>query len=101
MRKFLLLFCIFITACVTNSQQKSAIEVRSEIVTTVKSNQELAREILLDIGIAERYDFYLGNSVDITIPASTKNSEFRAWLQGVLVREAGWKHIEDKYITQI
>lgn len=97
----LLIFSIFVTACIANSQQQPSQKVTSEIESTAKYKKELARQVLSEIGIAKRYDLYLSNSIDLTIPASTNNGKLREWLQGVLAKEAGWKHIEAQYITSL
>jgi hypothetical protein len=99
--RLLLVFCIFVTACAANSQQKISEKVQLKVKNTAESKKILAREVLSEIGVAKQYDIYLNNSIDITIPASTNNDKLRKWLQSVLAREAGWKHIEDKYIMQL
>lgn len=95
--KFLLAFCIFLAACSANSQPEPSKEVQSEIVNTAESKQKLAKYVLSEIGIAEQYDLYLGNIVEAVSPST--NPKFNTWLQGVFVREAGWKHVESKYIA--
>jgi hypothetical protein len=99
--RLLLIFYIFVTTCAANSQQKISEKVQSKVENTAESKKTLAREVLSEIGIAKQYDIYLDNSIDMTILASTNNDKLRKWLQSVLAREAGWKYIEDKYITQL
>jgi len=50
----------------------------------------------------KRYDLYLTNSVDAVIsPEMVNNSKFVSWLQGLFVQQAGWKYVENIYITQL
>lgn len=98
----LLVFCISLIGCVVNSQQISSKEVGSEMVAMADSKQVLARDVLSEIGMPERYNLYLGNSVDIALsPETASNNKFIAWMQSLFVEEAGWSHIEDQYITQL
>lgn len=98
----LLVFCILLIGCVANSQQTSSEEVRSEMVTTLKSKQDLARAVLSEAGTPKRYDLYLSNSVDISVnPETAKNDKFMAWIQALFVQEAGWNYIEAKYVAQL
>lgn len=98
---FLIIFSILVTACLANSQQQTPQKVRAKIESTTTSKKELARQVISEAGIAKKYDLYLNNIVDITISPSTNNDQFREWLQGVLAKEAGWKHIEAQYITSL
>jgi hypothetical protein len=93
--KLALILFALLTACVANSQQSLPTKVNSETL----SKHELAKEVLTSTGVAEKYNLYLGNSLDISLP-STK-PKFRQWMQEVLVREAGWVKIEDKYIARL
>jgi hypothetical protein len=97
--KLTLVFLVLLTACVANSQQGLTTKVNSEILSKTQSKHELAKEVLTSAGIAEKYNLYLGNSLDMSLP-STK-PKFRQWMQGVLTREAGWTKIEDKYIARL
>jgi hypothetical protein len=99
--RLLLFFCIFVTGCTANSQQKLSEKAQSKVEITAESKKKLAKEVLSEIEIAKQYDLYLNNSIDITISASRKNEKLRKWLQSVLAKEAGWKHIENQYITQL
>jgi Uncharacterized protein conserved in bacteria (DUF2059) len=97
----LLVFCIFVTACVPNFQQEATSKVIAEKSNMSTAKRQLAKEVLAETGIAEEYDLHFNNITDITFPASMTNERFRNWLQGVLTQEAGWKHIEDQYITKL
>ncbi|UBF27905.1 DUF2059 domain-containing protein [Kovacikia minuta CCNUW1] len=90
-----------LTTCAATSQQKTSKEVSENPVTKIQSRRELAREVLRETGISQKYNLYLGNSVDLGLPFSTRNSKYREWLQAVLAREAGWAKIEDKYIARL
>ncbi|WP_427158463.1 DUF2059 domain-containing protein [Aliinostoc sp. HNIBRCY26] len=97
-----IIFSIFVSACIAHSQQQPSQKVRSEREnTTTTSKKELAKQVLSEAGIAQKYDLYLNNSVDITISPSTSNDQFRVWLVGILAKEAGWQKIENQYITSL
>ncbi|MEX0271904.1 DUF2059 domain-containing protein [Leptolyngbyaceae cyanobacterium UHCC 1019] len=97
--RWLLVVCIGLAACTANSQPEP-FQQSSAIGNTVQSKSELARAVLSEIGIAQHYDLYLGNSVDITVAPFTR-PKFHAWLQGILAQQAGWKYAESKYIVRL
>jgi hypothetical protein len=70
-----------------------------DLPATVKLKQELAQQLLLDIGIAEQYDRYLNNSVDLAVAAP--QPKFRQWLQGLLAQKAGWRYAQPTYVAQL
>jgi hypothetical protein len=92
--KVLLTSYFFLVACTANSQQiersEASKEARSEIVATAKSKQELAREVLAEMGIAQRYDLHFISIVDMAVGLTSK-PKFQAWLHQVIVQGAGWK----------
>jgi hypothetical protein len=92
--------CIILAACTANSQPKPS-EQSPAIGNVAQSKQELAQAVLSEIGIAQRYDQNLGNIVDIVVPSATNKPKFHAWMQGVLAREAGWKHAESSYLARL
>lgn len=99
---FLFLFFMLLVGCLTNSQQISSREIRSGMLTTSKSKEDLAIAVLSEAEISKRYDLYLGNSVDIVVPSEiTRNKKFMNWIQALFVREAGWDYIEAKYAAQL
>jgi hypothetical protein len=81
----LLVSCLFLVGCTA---------------TPAKSKQELAREILTEIGIAQKYDMHFASIIDMTVAPAFK-PKFDAWLQGILVQGAGWKHVEAQYIARL
>ncbi len=98
--KWLLGVCTILAACTANSQPDPS-KPSPAIGNVVQSKQELARAVLSEIGIAQQYDRYLGNIVDITVAPANYKPKFHTWMQGVLAREAGWKHAESKYLTRL
>lgn len=98
----LFVFCILLTGCVAHSQQAPSTVVPSEIATPIQSKQELVKAVLAEAKIAEQYDRYLSSSVDLALnPETAKNAKFVAWMEALVVREAGWKYIEAKYVAQL
>lgn len=98
----LLLFCLFVVGCVTQSQRVSLGETRPEMVMTAKAKDDLVMAVLSEAQISNRYDLYLGNSIDMALPPeTTSNVRIMNWIQALFVKEAGWSHIEDQYTTQL
>lgn len=98
----LLVFCILLTGYVANGHQELLAKESSDISSSIQNKLKLARTVLLEAGIDKKYDLYLGNGIDLALnPEASKKPKFVAWMEGVLVREAGWKFIEDKYLTQM
>ncbi|HAZ45217.1 MAG TPA: hypothetical protein DDW76_37705 [Cyanobacteria bacterium UBA11369] len=97
-----LVFCILLAGCVDNNQRAFYKQVYSEMAATSTAKQELAKAVLLEAEIGNKYDLYLGNSIDMAVaPETEKKAKFVAWMQALLVREAGWKYVEGKYIDQL
>jgi hypothetical protein len=103
--KVLLASCFSLAACTASSQQVTQVEAskeaRSEVVAATKSKQELAREVLAEIGIAQRYDLHFMGIADMSVGPLTSKSKFYAWLHQLMVQGAGWKHAEAKYIARL
>jgi hypothetical protein len=98
----LLIVFVLFTGCVANSQQAISITTKVAEVKSPPSKQALARAVLAEAGMANQYDLYLGNSLDLAVPSETaKNAKFMAWMQNLLVQEAGWNYVESQYIGQL
>lgn len=98
----LLLFCLLVVSCVTHSQQASLGETHPDMVITAKAKEDLVMAVLSEAKTPNRYDLYLGNSIDIALPPeTTSNVRFMNWIQALFAKEAGWSHIEDQYTTQL
>lgn len=72
----------------------------SPITTLLNSKRQLARELLVELGIGKQYDLYFWNSVDIAYGTGTR-TKFSEWLQQTLARVAGWKHVESQYVSRL
>ena len=99
--RFLLVTCFFITACSAYANKETSKPTHREPSATTQSKEKLVKEVLVKLGIDQQYDLYLNNSIDMAIPASKGTDRWREWLQDVVKEEAGWKHIEDQYISQL
>lgn len=98
----ILVVSLLLVTGIAYSQQPSSEGVHAEQVTSSNSNQELARAILTETGIARRYDLYLANSIDLAIsPEMARNPQFVTWLNELTVQEAGWSHVEAQYIDRL
>ncbi|MBW4619638.1 MAG: DUF2059 domain-containing protein [Cyanosarcina radialis HA8281-LM2] len=97
----LLTLCILLASCAVDPQQETSPEVGLETVVTSQSKKELAREVLLEIGIAKRYNLYLSNSIDLGLADTSSHAKLREWLHEIMVREAGWAKIEEQYVARL
>lgn len=99
--KLILVSCILLTTCAATPQQKPIKDVPANPVTSLQSKRELAKQVLKEVGVSERYNLYLANVTDMAIPPHVQSSQFREWLRGVLVQEAGWAKVESQYIARL
>jgi len=98
----ILVVSLLVVTGVAYSQQTSLERAKAEHPAPANANQELDRAILSETGIAERYDLYLGNALDLAIsPEMARNPQFVTWLNDLTVQEAGWQHVEAQYIDRL
>ncbi len=71
------------------------------IATPDTTQQSLANAVLREAGIPRRYDLYLGNAIDMALVAPRPQEKLAAWLQSLLRREAGWRHVEAMYVSRL
>ena len=109
---FLLMLGIALTGCMANFQQALSAKAASEQASPSQSQpaqarpdfakQELARALLSEAGIAKQYNLHLGAGIDMALsPETVKKTKFVAWLESLLVQEAGWKYAENTYAAQL
>jgi hypothetical protein len=119
---FLLMLGIALAGCIANFQQTLSAKAASAQASPRQSQpvqsqpapakpaqprpdlakQELARAILSEAGIAKQYNLHLGVGIDMALsPETAKKTKFVAWLESLLVREAGWKYAENTYAAQL
>lgn len=86
----LVIGCVFFISCAAHSQNIAALPTKRELV----------KSVLADTGISQRYDLYLGNSIDMAMtPETPNNSKLMAWLKLFVQKEAGWNYAESAYVT--
>ncbi|MBL1176581.1 DUF2059 domain-containing protein [Pantanalinema sp. GBBB05] len=102
--KFLALFlviCItFFTAYIANSQQLPFDE--NQFRTSAKEiyKSELASELLIETGIAKRYNMHFDHLMGVLI-GNGKDSKLYTRFRGMFVREIGWEHFKDAYAARL
>jgi Ca2+-binding EF-hand superfamily protein len=97
----LLVVCFtFLTVYVANSQQLLLVEEQSKTSTIETSKYKLASEVLLEIGIAKRYDMHFDHLMSMLIGKSDDFKLF-ARFRKMFVREIGWKHFKDAYAARL
>lgn len=78
-----------------NSQQAP-----TSTTVPIKSKKQLARELLVELGIGKQYDLSFWNSVDLAYGTGTR-TKFSEWLQQMLAKAAGWKYVESQYVARL
>ncbi len=64
------------------------------------TKRQLIAAILQEMGIAKRYDLYLGNAIDLAV-FPNQSIQFIDWLNSVLVERAGWKTVALTYTRRL
>ena len=89
--------CLFAYPAIAYAEQ----DVPAPITVTAKSKKQLARDLLVELGMGKQYDLYLWNSVDISTGTGGERTKFSLWLQKTLARVAGWKYVESQYVARL
>lgn len=102
--KFLVLLLVVCITCFTayiaNSQQLPLDENLSETSGRETYKFELASELLLEIGIAKRYDMHFDHLIGALI-GNGNDFELYARFREMFVRETGWEHFKDAYVARL
>jgi hypothetical protein len=86
----LLVVGILLTGYVANGYQKLSAKGSSGMSSSIQNKFKLARTVLSEAGIDQKYDLYLGNGIDLALnPETSKKPKFVKWMEGILVKEAG------------
>jgi hypothetical protein len=97
----LLILCFtFFTVYAANSQQLPLVEYQSKTSAREPSKYKLANDVLLDIGIAKRYDMHFDHLMGTLIG---KGDDFNLYtrFRKMFVREIGWTHFKDAYVERL
>ncbi|OYQ62472.1 hypothetical protein B9G53_21990 [Pseudanabaena sp. SR411] len=97
---FLLFGCMSLSAYTAIANAETSQDSPTPITVTLKSKKQLAKEILVELGIGKQYDLYFWNSVDISTGNGSR-TKFSSWLQKTLARVAGWKYVESQYVARL
>ena len=81
---------------VAYAETSSDLRSPSSNTTATKSKKQLTQEVLVELGIGEKYDLHLKSVVDMAIGANSK-PQFRTWLHSTLTKFTGWKYVEFEY----
>ena len=97
----LLVICITsFTGYIANSQQLPLDENQSQTSARDTYKSDLASELLLEIGIAKRYDMHFDHLLG-TIIGNGTDFELYARFRGMFIREIGWEHFKDAYAARL
>lgn len=70
--------------------------------TSSLPTQQLAKAVLAEAGIGDRYNSYLGTAIEMGTASGTgQETKLMAWLRSLLVKEAGWQFAEPVYVNQL
>jgi hypothetical protein len=97
----LIVFCFtFLAVNVAHSQQLPLVEAHKTSAAET-SKHKLATEVLLEIGIAKRYDMHFDHSMGTLIIGNGSDLKLLARFRKMFVRELGWKHFKDAYAARL
>jgi len=99
--RLLLVVCFtFCTVYVANSQQLTLVEYQSKISPSETSKYKLATKVLIELGIAGRYDMHFDHVIGSLIG---KSDDFKLYtrFRKMFVREIGWKYFKDTYAARL
>ncbi|GBO56604.1 hypothetical protein APA_4939 [Pseudanabaena sp. lw0831] len=88
--------CLFAYPAIAYAEQ----DVTAPITVTTKSKKQLARELLVELGIGKQYDLYFWNSVDLAYGTGTR-TKVSEWMQKTLAQVAGWRYVESQYVARL
>ena len=88
--------CLFAYPAIAYAEQ----DVPAPITVTAKSKKQLARELLVELGIGKQYDLYFWNSVDLAYGTGTR-TKVSEWMQKTLAQVAGWRYVESQYVARL
>ena len=96
-------FCLVLA--IAHLQPAAAIEpVTPEPISTETAQsmtkRQLATAVLQELGVAKRYDLYVGNAVDLAT-SPTQSQRFVDWLTSIMAERGGWKTVSLKYSRRL
>ena len=97
---FLLFGCMSLSPYTVIANAETSQDSPTPITVPLKSKKQLAKEILVELGIGKQYDLYFWNSVDISTGSGSR-TKFSSWLQKTLAQVAGWKYVEAQYVARL
>lgn len=65
-----------------------------------QAKRDLARSLLTELAIDQRYNLYAGNAIDLATSPGQK-APFLNWLKALLIQNAGWHTIQSHYLRAI
>ena len=96
----LLFVCMSLSAYPAIANAETSQDSPTSITVPLKSKKQLAKEVLVELGIGKQYDLYFWNSADISTGNGSR-TKFSSWIQKTLARVAGWKYVESQYVARL
>jgi hypothetical protein len=75
------------------------IVLATQVIAEPSDKRSLAKTVLVDLGVAERFDVYLTRGADQTAGGPVRNLKLHRWLQGLWIQELGWTKVEEAYLA--
>lgn len=97
---FLLFVCMGLLPYPAIANAENSQQAPTSTTVPIKSKKQLARELLVELGIGKQYDLSFWNSVDLAYGTGTR-TKFSEWLQQMLAKAAGWKYVESQYVARL
>ena len=71
----------------------------ASVAAASSSKRELAKAVLIELGVAHRFDTYLTRGADQLIGGGSLQTKHHRWLQNLWIQELGWSMTEDAYVS--
>jgi hypothetical protein len=95
----LVLFCTGLTVSIAHSLPQIPRNTNGDLAAKPFSKQDLAQQVLENIGIANQYDMYFDHAIGIAV--ASDNPKFKSGLRKMMAQEAGWGRVRADYSTRL
>ncbi|HEY9828648.1 MAG TPA: DUF2059 domain-containing protein [Stenomitos sp.] len=96
----LVVFFSFFTVYVANSQQLSSTDIPSNVSPRQTIKNKLADDVLLESGIAQRYDMHFDHLIGTLIGKGDDLKLYQRFRK-MFTREIGWTHFKEAYAAKL
>jgi hypothetical protein len=72
----------------------------AETLEQPMAKRQLVTAVLQELGVAKRYDLYIGNAIDL-MTSPNQSQQLIDWLTGAMAERSGWKTVSLKYSRRL